>query len=67
MAHSTYTPHDRTCATCAWWGGPRRVESRGGHPFLIKAEAGAHPCQAIPHKTPRAVDRCPRWTLWEKL
>ncbi len=67
MAYGTYTTRDRTCATCTWWCGPRRVEFINHRPYYIKAEAGSYPCQAYPAKNTRAVDRCPRWDLWEKL
>ena len=43
------------------------VEFINHRPYYIKAEAGSYPCQAYPAKNTRAVDRCPRWDLWEKL
>lgn len=67
MAFSVYTLRDCTCATCTWWCGPRRVDFIRNRPHYIKAESGSYPCQAYAGKKTHAVDRCPRWALWEKL
>lgn len=60
--------NQKTCATCSFWQGPRKVELAGGKIVRVKFPGGRYPCIAKPgNQTETGVNQCSRWGKWEKL
>jgi len=68
MASGTYSVSVRKCATCRFWDADdRRIKFVKYQATYVDCPTGNHPCLAQPGRSPRAVDHCMKWDLWEKL
>ncbi len=50
-----------------WDADDRRIKFVKYQATYVDCPTGNHPCLAQPGRSPRAVDHCMKWDLWEKL
>ena len=63
-----YSKTAKVCATCAYWGGARRVVSNGNSAEPTNSSAKCqHPAGPGRNCTCSGGNKCPCWEMWPPL